>query len=107
MAISPSSPAGTSRHSVSTQRMSTPQIGVPIEPGLGGRSGWLNEATGDVSERPYPSRIVTLYFLLKACITSTGMADPPEQQIRSDERSYFSASGKFSRKKYIVGTPAK
>ena len=26
--------------------------GVPIEPGLLGRSGWLNEATGEVSESP-------------------------------------------------------
>ena len=31
---------------------STPQIGMPIEPGTGGRSGSENVATGEVSESP-------------------------------------------------------
>src|SRR5215469_11184200 len=33
-------------------------MGVPIEPGLRSRSGWLNEAIGEVSDRPYPSSTV-------------------------------------------------
>ena len=36
----------------STTCISTPVIGVPIDPGLRGRSGLLNDATGEVSERP-------------------------------------------------------
>src|SRR4029453_10557180 len=31
---------------------SSPRTGVPIVPGLRSRSGWLNEATGEVSDRP-------------------------------------------------------
>ena len=50
--ISPISPCATSLPSSSTQRISTPSIGVPIEPGLRSLSGWLNEATGEVSESP-------------------------------------------------------
>ena len=52
MAISPTSPAGTSRPSPSTARISTPSNGVPIDPGLRSRSGWLKEATGEVSDSP-------------------------------------------------------
>ena len=33
-----------------------PIVGSPIEPGLRGRSGWLNDATGEVSDSPYPSK---------------------------------------------------
>ena len=50
--ISPTSPCGTSFPSSSQTCISTPSIGVPIEPGLRSRSGWLNEATGEVSDRP-------------------------------------------------------
>ena len=50
--ISPISPCGTSLPSSSTTFISTPSIGVPIEPGLRSLSGWLNEATGEVSESP-------------------------------------------------------
>lgn len=50
MAISPMSSAVF--QSASMRRISTPQIGVPIEPALAGLPGWLNEATGAVSERP-------------------------------------------------------
>ena len=46
LALSDGSPSS------STTRISTPSIGVPIEPGLRSRSGWLKEATGEVSERP-------------------------------------------------------
>ena len=42
----------TSSPSSSTSFISTPSIGVPIEPGLRSRSGWLNDATGDVSLQP-------------------------------------------------------
>ena len=52
IAISPTSPCGTSAPSSSTARISTPAIGVPIEPGLRSVSGWLNEATGEVSDSP-------------------------------------------------------
>ena len=50
--ISPISPSATSWSSSSRSPNSTPRIGVPIEPGLVGRSGWLNDATGEVSESP-------------------------------------------------------
>ena len=36
----------------STSRISTPSMGVPMEPGLRTLSGWLNDATGEVSESP-------------------------------------------------------
>jgi hypothetical protein len=52
MAISPTSPPATSLPSSSTRRISTPAIGVPIEPGLRSACGWLNDATGEVSLRP-------------------------------------------------------
>ena len=52
MAISPTSPGATSLPSQSTTRIWTPSIGVPIEPGFRSRSGWLNEATGEVSDSP-------------------------------------------------------
>ena len=52
MTISPTSPWATSLPSSSTAFISTPSIGVPIEPGLRSRSGWLKEATGEVSESP-------------------------------------------------------
>ena len=51
--ISPSADLGV----VGSRRAGTPRraIGVPTEPGLIGRSGWLNEAIGEVSDSPYPS----------------------------------------------------
>jgi hypothetical protein len=52
MTISPISPCGTSLPSSSQTCISTPSIGVPIEPGLRSLSGWLNDATGDVSDSP-------------------------------------------------------
>ena len=52
MTISPTSPCATSLPSSSTTFISTPAIGVPIEPALRSRSGWLKDATGDVSESP-------------------------------------------------------
>ena len=52
MAISPISPAGTVFQSSSMSRICTPSIGVPIEPGLRSRFGWLNDATGEVSDSP-------------------------------------------------------
>jgi hypothetical protein len=38
--------------SPSTSFISTPSIGIPIEPGLRSPSARLNDATGDVSDRP-------------------------------------------------------
>ncbi len=52
IAISPTSPSGTSFQSPSIRRIAQPSTGVPIEPGLRTLSGWLNEATGEVSDRP-------------------------------------------------------
>jgi hypothetical protein len=42
----------TSLPSSSTSFISTPSIGVPIDPGLRSWPGWLNDATGAVSDRP-------------------------------------------------------
>jgi hypothetical protein len=44
-----SSPAPSSG---SRRRISTPSMGVPTEPGLRGRSRWLKETTGEVSDMP-------------------------------------------------------
>ena len=52
MTISPTSPVATSLSSSSTSFISTPAIGVPMDPALRSLSGWLNEATGEVSLRP-------------------------------------------------------
>ena len=52
IAISPTSPCSTSLPSSSTTFISTPRTGTPIEPGLRSMSGWLNDATGEVSESP-------------------------------------------------------
>ena len=66
MAISPtSSVPSIVFHSGSTSFTSTPQIGTPIEPGRGSRSGSLKVATGEVSDSPYPSRIWTPNALLE------------------------------------------
>jgi len=50
--ISPTSPSGVSSHSGSTSLHRTPQMGVPMEPGLALRPRWLKVATGEVSDRP-------------------------------------------------------
>ena len=53
IAISPTSSAPSIVfQSSSISFTSTPQIGTPIEPGRGSRSGSLNVATGEVSDRP-------------------------------------------------------
>ena len=62
-------------------------MGVPIEPGFCSRSGWLNEATGEVSDRPYPSSTGTPNASSNPRSTSTGRAAPPEMHIRSAEMS--------------------
>ena len=62
-------------------------MGVPIEPGLRSRPGWLNEATGEVSDRPYPSSTGTPNASSNPRSTSTGRAAPPEMHIRSAEVS--------------------
>ena len=107
MAISPTSPGATSAPSSSTTRIRTPRMGVPIEPGLRTRSGWLNEATGEVSDRPYPSRIMQPNSASNPRSTSTGSAAPPETHTRSADRSYSPRSGAASSATYIVGTPSK
>ena len=47
MAISPTSPWATGLPSLSATIISTPSIGVPIEPGLRSAFGWLNDATAE------------------------------------------------------------
>src|SRR6266496_6026430 len=74
MRISPTSPCGSSLPSSPATRISTPAIGVPIEPALRSRPGWLKEATGDVSDRPYPSRMMHPNACSNARMTSTGIA---------------------------------
>ena len=59
-------------------------FGVPIVPGFRTMSRRPKEATGDVSERPYPSRIAVLNSLSKARMISTGRAAPPETQSRRE-----------------------
>ena len=87
IAISPTSPCGTSAPAASTTRISTPRIGVPIEPGLRSRSGWLNDATGDVSDRPYPSSTMQSNASSNWRSTSTGMAAPPDMHKRRADTS--------------------
>ena len=53
MAISPTSPGGDVVAVVVDQaHLARRAIGVPIEPGLRSACGWLNEATGEVSDSP-------------------------------------------------------
>ena len=52
IAISPGPSPSIVFQSPSTSFISTPQIGVPIVPGLVGRPSWLKLATGEVSDRP-------------------------------------------------------
>ena len=48
-----------------------------------------------------------MYFSSNAFITSTGIADPPEQQKRRVVGWCLAASGWCSIAKYMVGTPEK
>ena len=107
MAISPISPSGTVLQSSSISRICTPWIGVPIEPGLRTWCGWLNEATGEVSDSPYPSRMMQPNFSSKPRRTSTGSAAPPETHTRSVAALAGSPSGRYSMAAYMVGTPSK
>jgi hypothetical protein len=79
---------------------------VPIEPGLRCLSGWLKEATGEVSDRPYPSSTRQPNASSKARSTSTGIAAPPEMHSRSVDTSYAARSGLWSNAENIVGTAA-
>ena len=67
--ISPSSPGGSSsiRSSTSARAISTstPQIGWPIVPARMPKCGWLVVAVGEVSDSPYPSKIVVENAALK------------------------------------------
>src|SRR5919112_2195347 len=82
-------------------------MGVPMEPGLRSLSGWLKDATGEVSERPYPSRMMQPNFSSKDRISSAGMAAPPDMQRRSEDQSALSHDSEWSMALYIVGTPWK
>src|SRR5262249_54440170 len=72
-----------------------------------GRSGGLNDATGEVSDRPYPSRITHPKAASNPRSTSTGSAAPPETPTRRVETSQRGRSGQARRATYIVGTPSK
>ena len=111
IAISPiSSVPSIVFHESSISFTSTPQIGMPIEPGRGSLFGSLNVATGDVSDRPYPSRIWTPKRSLTSLMISTGRLDPPATArrrlpaIRCTSTPSVSA---LSSPQYMVGTPAK
>src|SRR6266545_8135111 len=78
-----------------------------MDPGFGSRFGWLKEATGDVSDRPYPSRITQPNAASKPRRTPTGRAAPPDTHSRRELVSKSSRDGWFSRATYIVGTPSK
>ena len=67
-----------------TSRNSTPATGVPIEPGLRTPPGWLKEATGEVSDSPYPSRMMVPNASSKARSSSTGRAAPPLTHTRTE-----------------------
>ncbi len=79
-------------------------MGRPIEPGLRW-SRRLNVATGDVSDRPYPSRITVPNAFSNPCSTSTGSAAPPETHSRSVDVSGAPAAS-WSIPTYMVGTPS-
>ena len=67
-------------------------------------------ASGEVSERPYPSRTWTWKRSLNCRMISTGRLAPPETAIRrfAAMRSTSTSSVRApSRPQYIVGTPAK
>ena len=87
MAISPTSPTGTSRPSRSTHFISQPGMATPMVPGLRSIVGMLNDATGEVSDRPYPSRMMQPNLSSKERMTSSGIAEPPEAQVRRLEAS--------------------
>src|SRR4051794_34589911 len=107
MAISPTSPRVTSPPSSSTSRISTPRMGVPIDPGLRSACGWLNEATGEVSDSPYPSSTMQPKVSSNERMTSTGIADPPETHSRRLDMSRLAGAGWCSIAENIVGTPWK
>jgi hypothetical protein len=67
--------------------------------------GMLNDATGEVSDRPYPSRIMQPNLSSKERMTSSGIAEPPEAQVRRLEASMPSELGWLRMAAYIVGTP--
>jgi hypothetical protein len=93
IASSPASPCGRGRPSSSSTRISTPSTGRPIDPGFRSASRRLNEASGDVSESPYPSRTWQPNCCSNARITSTGIAAPPDTQTSSAEASASAACG--------------
>jgi hypothetical protein len=82
-------------------------MAVPTDPGFPGRSGWLNETTGEVSESPYPSRTRSPKASSTPRSTSTGREEPPETPSRTVLVSNEPPSGTRSRAVYIVGTPRK
>ncbi|OIQ74042.1 hypothetical protein GALL_443180 [mine drainage metagenome] len=90
--------------------ISTPGIGSPMDPTRAGSPYTLKLATGEVSDSPYPSRIVTPNLVSTFLWTSTGSAAPPETATRrffAIEEMSTPCSSAPSRAQYIVGTPAK
>ncbi len=62
---------------------STPQIGWPTVPALVPKAGWLVVAVGEVSDSPYPSKMVAWKVSLNFSSTATGSEAPPEMHSRS------------------------
>src|SRR5882757_282117 len=85
---SPGLPPVTSLPFSSTRRTCTPSIGVPIDPGRRSASGWLNVTAGDVSERPYPSRMIASNVFSKSLRTATGSAAPPVAVLNDFEKTF-------------------
>ena len=67
----------------------------------------MNEATGEVSDSPYPSSTWTPNASSIPCSTSIGSDAPPDAQTRRLEVSNRSLSGTDSSPMYMVGTPRK
>ncbi len=105
-ASSPTSPGATSRPASSSSRTSTSRIGVPMEPGLRGRSGWLKDTTGLVSDMPKPSSTMQPKRRSNPCRISTGRDAPPEMHMRRLATSAAAAPGCCSSAAYMVGTPS-
>ena len=75
-------------------------------PALVPNAGWLVVAVGEVSDRPYPSKISAWNTSLNRSSTATGSDAPPETHSRSSG-SWSALAAASSSPMYIVGTPWK
>src|SRR5680860_1601339 len=107
MHISPRSPCGTVWSGSSTEWISirVSGKGMPMDPSLLVPVMGLQVATGEVSERPYPSTSAQPDSASKFFLTWRGGGAPPEMQNLMEERSYFPTCGYPLIPVYMVGTP--